>query len=390
MKYPTENAMINTVPAARELRQVANFNPLKFLRKTSADESGEKKLKLDLRYKRLWFRLACPNGRMLLKPLSITDQMAVFEALVYAEKNDTEPLAQFTASSKAADVPDGNFIDDAKDKALNEALENAGFGIQLCDLVQTAGGTRYGSEILLSTVVAAQQGAQPTPQASPMEQNPPVRKETASAKTQPAPTTPTVQKPVVTEVTEPPNQAEEAVPVTTARRMPVEPTAAAPVPPTEDKSVGEPVRQEPHADETQKTAVTAFSEETPADTPEASMSALEAAEAPKQAVYDQCATAQTVEAAPKASYTADMPVELICERMTLEEARTFVVEGGICKGWTLAQVAEQRAPSLRFYMCSNTASNVMKAAARLVFNDRHPVPTCGCPHKSTVQLSNRF
>lgn len=369
MKYPTENAMINTVPAARELRQVANFNPLKFLRKTSADESGEKKLKLDLRYKRLWFRLACPNGRMLLKPLSITDQMAVFEALVYAEKNDTEPLAKFTASSKAADVPDGNFIDDAKDKALNEALENAGFGIQLCDLVQTAGGTRYGSEIPLSTVIAAQQGAQPTPQASPMEQNPPVRKETASAKTQPAPTTPTVQKPVVTEVTEPPNQAEEAVPVTTARRMPVEPTAAAPVPPTEDKSVGEPVRQEPHADETQKTAVTAFSEETPADTPEASMSALEAAEAPKQAVYDQSATAQTVEAAPKASYTADMPVEQICERMTLEEARTFVVEGGICKGWTLAQVAEQRAPSLRFYMCSNTASNVMKAAARLVFND---------------------
>lgn len=369
MKYPTENAMINTVPAARELRQVANFNPLKFLRKTSADESGEKKLKLDLRYKRLWFRLACPNGRMLLKPLSITDQMAVFEALVYAEKNDTEPLAQFTASSKAADVPDGNFIDDAKDKALNEALENAGFGIQLCDLVQTAGGTRYGSEIPLSTVIAAQQGAQPTPQASPMEQNPPVRKETASAKTQPAPTTPTVQKPVVTEVTEPPNQAEEAVPVTTARRMPVEPPAAAPVPPTEDKSVGEPVRQEPHADEAQKTAVTAFSEETPADTPEASMSALEAAEAPKQAVYDQSATAQTVEAAPKASYTADMPVEQICERMTLEEARTFVVEGGICKGWTLAQVAEQRAPSLRFYMCSNTASNVMKAAARLVFND---------------------
>ena len=99
------------------------------------------------------------------------------------------------------------------------------------------------------------------------------------------------------------------------------------------------------------------------------MSALEAAEAPKQTVYDQSATAQTVEAAPKASYTADMPVEQICERMTLEEARTFVVEGGICKGWTLAQVAEQRAPSLRFYMCSNTASNVMKAAARLVFND---------------------
>lgn len=369
MKYPTENAMINTVPAARELRQVTNFNPLKFLRKTNADESGEKKLKLDLRYKRLWFRLACPNGRMLLKPLSITDQMAVFEALVYAEKNDTEPLAQFTASSKAADVPDGNFIDDAKDKALNEALENAGFGIQLCDLVQTAGGTRYGSEIPLSTVIAAQQGAQPTPQVSPMEQHQPVQKGETPVKAQPAPAAPAIQKPVVTEVAEPTKQAEEPVPVTTANRMPVEPAAAAPVSPTQDKNVDVSAKQETSVAEAQKTDLTAFSGETPADTPEASVSALEASEAPKQAVYDQSATAQTVEAAPKASYTADMPVEQICERMTLEEARTFVVEGGICKGWTLAQVAEQRAPSLRFYMCSNTASNVMKAAARLVFND---------------------
>lgn len=40
-------------------------------------------MKLDLRYQKLWFRLAHPQGRMKLTALRITDQMAIFEAKVF-------------------------------------------------------------------------------------------------------------------------------------------------------------------------------------------------------------------------------------------------------------------------------------------------------------------
>lgn len=125
--------LIETVPAAKELRNVPGFDPRKFLRRTVA-KTGEAALKLDLPYKRLWFRLACPDGRMLLNPLRITDQMAIFEARLYAGRDDASLISSFTATQTAKDGPE--YIRAAQDEALNEALDNAGFGIQLCDMPQ--------------------------------------------------------------------------------------------------------------------------------------------------------------------------------------------------------------------------------------------------------------
>ena len=64
-----KKSLLTTVPAARELRKVPGFDPLKYLRTIS--RNGEKVLKLDLCYKKVWFRLACPNGRMCFNPLRI-------------------------------------------------------------------------------------------------------------------------------------------------------------------------------------------------------------------------------------------------------------------------------------------------------------------------------
>ena len=83
-----ENTILKSVPAAGALRKVPGFDPLKHLRTTTSHKTGEKVLKLDLPFKKLWFRLACPNGRMLLKPLRITDQMAIFEAKVFLRNPD--------------------------------------------------------------------------------------------------------------------------------------------------------------------------------------------------------------------------------------------------------------------------------------------------------------
>ena len=83
------------------------------------------------------------------------------------------------------------------------------------------------------------------------------------------------------------------------------------------------------------------------------------------------AAEQTVElTGPQVSYTEDMPVEQICQLMTLEEARQVVVTKGTCNGWTMAQVAEKRPSSLRFYISGyGHVNNIQLAAATLLQQD---------------------
>ena len=146
-----ENTILRTVPAANDLHKVPGFDPMKYLRK-AVNENGEPVMRLELRYQRLWFRLACPKGRMLLNPLRVTDQLAIFEAKVFFHQDDTAPASCFTANKAAKETP--GYIRAAQDEALNEALDNAGFGIQLCDVAQVSDGSGFGSEIPLSQVEA--------------------------------------------------------------------------------------------------------------------------------------------------------------------------------------------------------------------------------------------
>lgn len=137
--------------AVQQLRKVPGFDPMKLLRKTISVQTGHPVWKLDLRYKRLWFRLACPNGRMLLKPLRISDQLAIIEAQVYFDKDDPVPAASFTSKQRRENVPGGEFLRAAQEDALNMALENAGFGIQFCDVSRDYGGELFGSEMPIQT-----------------------------------------------------------------------------------------------------------------------------------------------------------------------------------------------------------------------------------------------
>ena len=76
-----ESTLFNAVPVVSELNRVAGFDPLRFLKKTA---NGHE---LDLRYKKLWFRLKYPAGRTRLTPLRITDQLAVF----FKNRNGSKP-----------------------------------------------------------------------------------------------------------------------------------------------------------------------------------------------------------------------------------------------------------------------------------------------------------
>lgn len=388
MKYHA-NAIINTVPAANQLRKVPGFDPLKFLRRTTSERTGEKVLKLDLPYKQLWFRLACPNGRMVVKPLRITDQLATFEAMVYAAKDDTEPLARFASTVSSEEVPDGRFVQAAQDMALNEALDNAGFGIQLCDLVEKADHSGCGSEIPVAKMREAHNV--PKPQAQPQAQ--PVKRDAET----PVNIVPPAAAPPVTaakqfeqtvslkESVHADNTAAPSAPINMPKSVTQsQPTPSVQFPPTIQQAPAVQPEPEIHQVTDVQQSPAAMAAETPQICGENAMSELleqrhGTASADVQAVQGETPDFQptltvsntessTPAAAPTPGYTADMSVDDICQRMTLDEALNYKVETGVCKGWTLAQVAERRKPSLRFYVYAANSDNVLKAAATLVLN----------------------
>ena len=99
-----ESTLFNAVPVVSELNRVAGFDPLRFLKKTA---NGHE---LDLRYKKLWFRLKYPAGRTRLTPLRITDQLAIIEAKVFFDKDDADPASSYIATMTQENAPAGLYI----------------------------------------------------------------------------------------------------------------------------------------------------------------------------------------------------------------------------------------------------------------------------------------
>ena len=300
----TKSAVMNNA-AVQQLRKVPGFDPMKLLRKTISVQTGHPVWKLDLRYKRLWFRLACPNGRMLLKPLRISDQLAIIEAQVYFSKDDPVPAASFTSEQRRENVPGGEFLRAAQEDALNMALENAGFGIQFCDVSRDYGGELFGSEV-------------------------PVQAEAAEAAVEEtkAPIAPIMEETIV-----------ETAPVMDTDSALVEQPVVETTAPVEGEQKVDTIQ-----DETPDLHVFPLQQEEAAE---------ELAEQP-QAV----------------TYTADMDVSEITQRMTVDEAKTVVVQIGTCRGWTLEQVAQRRPASLKWYLYGcDQADNILKAAASVLLDN---------------------
>ncbi len=357
MSIPNDT-LISSVPAAAELRRVAGFNPLRFLRQTVSVKTGKPVLKLDLPYKRLWFRLACPNGKMLLNPLRITEQAAIYEAAVYMDRADADPLARVTSTMTVQEAPSGKYIEAAQDAALNEALENAGFGIQLCDFVECDGRNSFGSEVALDAVTekpAAETQTAPKTTVPAVVQKKPEKAAPVKAET-----------PVTVEPAQAKTPAQNDID-DTAVQPAAAPADAPTMPAGETTSPGE-KKTVPAAPEVQKIETTEKPSAAAAQEPVAANTVIQfpaAASAPAEiAPAVPQTTAETT-----ASYTPDMSVEDICARMTPEEAKNVVVTSGFCKGWTLEQVAEKRQASLRYYMCAPNVDNVLKAAAQIMLDE---------------------
>lgn len=150
--------MYESIPVVSELNKVQGFDPLKFLRRTS---KGEKVL--DLKYKKLWFRLKYPNGRIKLSSLKITDQLAIIEARVYFDKNDAQPRSSFIAQREAKATPGGLYIESAQHAAIDQALSDAGFGVQFSAAATTADAEKAAEAIKEQPTAVSNKPAQEAP-----------------------------------------------------------------------------------------------------------------------------------------------------------------------------------------------------------------------------------
>ena len=307
MKGNQEPMLYTTNAAVASLNHVPGFDPLKFLRRTTSRKTGEDVMRLDLRYKKLWFRLACPMGRLKLNALRITEKMAIFEAKVYRDREDAEPLSSYVANCTLDATPGGLYVEAAQEEALDTALSNAGFGIQFTDVGSES--EEYGSEV---PVGAKAEIAKPVQ--TKVEVAEPVQKQPESVK---------------------------ATPQESAKTDPLDAIMA------DDMPVPEQVTAE--VVEKPKTVV---------------LESVQSAQTPPEPTQNVIVLEQEP---PAAAYTQSSPVEEIRRQMTYEQAQNVIVDCGTCKGWTLAQVADRRPASLRWYVKGYQGeNNILRAAAAII------------------------
>ncbi|MEF2669829.1 MAG: hypothetical protein U0M85_06120 [Gemmiger sp.] len=312
MKGNQEPMLYTTNSTVTALNHVPGFDPLKFLRRTISRKTGEDVMRLDLRYKKLWFRLACPTGRLKLNALRITEKMAIFEAKVYRDREDAEPLSSYVANCTLDATPGGLYVEAAQEEALDTALSNAGFGIQFADVGSVS--EEYGSEV---PVGAKAEIAKPV-----------------QVKTEPV-------EPVQMKEKQP--EAVKATPQEAAKADPLDAIMADDMP----------IPEQTTAEVVEKPKTVVLESVQPAQTQ---------AEPPQNVIVLE-------QKPPAAAYTQSTPVEEICRHMTYEQAQNVIVDCGTCKGWTLAQVADRRRASLRWYVKGYQGeNNILRAAATIIWD----------------------
>lgn len=299
-----KNTTTGSPYAPWDLRRLPNFDFSEYLRKVEKPDGKGQTVEMTLEGTKRWFRLACPNGGLVLNPLRVADTMAIFEARVFADAGDRNPLASFIATQRAGKATGDAYIRAAQDAALEGALRASGFSLEVSLLARTVGISAAAAQP--SQTDGGEQPAEtPEPSPAPAQADTPVQETAGSA------------APIADKAAQQPKPAADTAP----RPAPVGP------PPHEDA-------------------------------------------APRPASVGSQSGASGENRPAPATYTPDMPVEEICQRMTLEQAQNLKVMDGTCKGWTLAQVAKDRPTSLRWLqsVCP-FADNELKAAATIVLND---------------------
>ena len=86
--------------AVAALHRVEGFDLRKFMRLIQKEDQVARYY-LDVAYRKLWFRLCYPEGKIVKTIRSITEKMAIVEAKVYLNKNDPDDSYVANADRKS-------------------------------------------------------------------------------------------------------------------------------------------------------------------------------------------------------------------------------------------------------------------------------------------------
>lgn len=123
--------------AVAALNRVEGFEPLEFAR-TIKQEDQEDQLYLDVKYRKLWFRLANPLGRISSHIVWFNENAALAEAKIYLNHTDAPEnyiANAFSMKFRSEDPKFGDkFLEMAETAAVGRALSDAGYGVQFADV----------------------------------------------------------------------------------------------------------------------------------------------------------------------------------------------------------------------------------------------------------------
>ena len=377
--------LIRTNEPVAELNRVPGFDPVKLLQGalSSGKPAEGERIQLILKYKKLWFRLACPHGRIRVTALRLTEQMAIVQAEIFRDKDDEKPVSNFVASRTVHNTPGGLYIQAAEYEAVDNALTDAGFGIQLCDVCKTWGEEAYTPDPVQVADGAVSKGTNLPADLAEEKQETELPAHPQGQSTDQPEAEPHEEALPAEQKTEPPEDREAAVTVGTSVEPEAVVTTDGPVPqsdgadqPQEDAGENSQKGREPSAAE----PVSEGSAEAPAPIEQAMERITEAgkedadSEGTVSGAEDQQLPADVTgtAAVSDATETDAVPEEESEDgadgEMTLEEARNMIADVGSCRGKTLAQIADRRPTTLRWYFTTcPDSSEQLKRAARLVF-----------------------
>ena len=102
------------------------FDPKQYAR-TIRDADGQESLYLDVQYRKMWFRLCNPTGKIVKKICTFDGNLAVVEARIYLDRNDAPE--NFVSNAFAQRFVDPNnpeygtrYLESAETAAVGRAI----------------------------------------------------------------------------------------------------------------------------------------------------------------------------------------------------------------------------------------------------------------------------
>lgn len=128
--------MAKNMEIINSLNKVEGFDPAAFLSKLQS-ESEEEQLYLEVKYRKLWFRLKYPLGKIAKRIIKLENDYAIIESRIYLDRNDPEDSYISCAMAQRWRTEDDaygkKYVESAETAAVGRALADAGFGIQFSE-----------------------------------------------------------------------------------------------------------------------------------------------------------------------------------------------------------------------------------------------------------------